>query len=374
MSEESTNCSDCKIKDLCPKHIEKCAISGYEADYQTIVKAFSDRLSELEKKYNVLNKNLPVDIKALTLIQKNRKRIESLEAKLGAGGNRLYKYLDGEAVANGLDNSERRNRLQPMPTTDAPFVDGDHIALIDKSVYKKGEPECDECEREAFYVIGLKKLCRECVVRTDACYHEWQWNSKEICDECIKCGKTQFHGEEIKDTPKQKWKAIIGDNEYEFERDASHIFEEGYHPTESDLEGKLIDIYERATSGDIFNFSDLYIALAELIDKPNQEMKTAESISHNNSFIAREVDKIVKEIEHDNKIEKRLKEEFVKEVVDIVKNIEYENKNGTWNEDIKNNTKNKRYWKGYRYGILSILTDYIIPLKEKFSAFLGDLK
>ena len=58
--------------------------------------------------------------------------------------------------------------------------------------------------------------------------------------------------------------------------------------------------------------------------------------------------------------------EFLEGIKTIIKEIEYDNKNGTWNKDIENNTKDKQFWEGYRYGITSILTDYLIEEREKW--------
>ncbi len=71
-----------------------------------------------------------------------------------------------------------------------------------------------------------------------------------------------------------------------------------------------------------------------------------------------------------NRIVEEEKKKIIQEFYDTFKKIEermsFELKNGTWNEDIKNNTKDKKYWKGYRYGIMAFWTDFVLPEKEKW--------
>jgi len=43
-------------------------------------------------------------------------------------------------------------------------------------------------------------------------------------------------------------------------------------------------------------------------------------------------------------------------------------KNGSWNEDIKNNTESAKYWKGFKYGLQTFWGDFICPEKEKWEA------
>jgi len=69
----------------------------------------------------------------------------------------------------------------------------------------------------------------------------------------------------------------------------------------------------------------------------------------------------------------KLIKKFLKDsLVSIKKDIEFQLKNGTWNEDIKNNTKDKKYWKGFRYGISSFLIDHLIPEIEKWEKILKE--
>jgi hypothetical protein len=108
--------------------------------------------------------------------------------------------------------------------------------------------------------------------------------------------------------------------------------------------------------------------LEKRIETLEQRLSSEDPISTQKVFI--DVDKYYPPDEdthtHYQDKEQSLIKEFLADINSIIKDIDYENKNGSWNEDIKNNTKDKQYWKGYRYGILSILTDYILPTKEKW--------
>jgi len=70
-----------------------------------------------------------------------------------------------------------------------------------------------------------------------------------------------------------------------------------------------------------------------------------------------------------------MSEDFITKgtILNLIDQIEemmmFELKYGTWNEDIKNNTKEAEYWKGYSYGILAFWSDFILPHKEKWESY-----
>lgn len=61
---------------------------------------------------------------------------------------------------------------------------------------------------------------------------------------------------------------------------------------------------------------------------------------------------------------------LIAEFLEIFEQVEakmiFELKNGTWNADIKNKTKDAKYWKGYRYGLQAFWGDWVLPEKEKW--------
>ncbi len=46
--------------------------------------------------------------------------------------------------------------------------------------------------------------------------------------------------------------------------------------------------------------------------------------------------------------------------------MSFQLKNATWNDDIKNDTKDANYWKGFRYGLQAFWSDFVMPKKEKW--------
>ncbi len=65
---------------------------------------------------------------------------------------------------------------------------------------------------------------------------------------------------------------------------------------------------------------------------------------------------------------KELIEDFMKTFDNIEKSFDFQLKNGSWNEDIKNNTESAKYWKGFKYGLQTFWGDFICPEKEKWEA------
>lgn len=146
MSEEYTNCSDCKIKDICPKHAEKCAISGYEADYQTIVISFKDKISELEKIIGEWDSPFSIAINIADLNDRIKRypeldeRIESLEKEVKLGID-----LRLQQVENWIDIQIKK---------DAPVkIYQKYLKQIRKNLNKISEMN----EKEMPYII-----CDEC--------------------------------------------------------------------------------------------------------------------------------------------------------------------------------------------------------------------
>lgn len=74
---------------------------------------------------------------------------------------------------------------------------------------------------------------------------------------------------------------------------------------------------------------------------------------------------IEKEVNEKAMKEKMIEKENILKLIKIqIKNIDWQLKNGDWNEDIKNNTEDKPYREGFKYGLNSAITDYFYPLIE----------
>jgi len=66
--------------------------------------------------------------------------------------------------------------------------------------------------------------------------------------------------------------------------------------------------------------------------------------------------------------------EFLEGFKRIEEKMMFELKQGDWNDDIKNNTKDAKYWKGYSYGIQAFWGDFVIPEREKWEKMVfGDM-
>ena len=63
-------------------------------------------------------------------------------------------------------------------------------------------------------------------------------------------------------------------------------------------------------------------------------------------------------------------EGLITEFLEVFERIEnkmiFELREGTWNADIKNKTKDAKYWKGYRYGLQAFWGDWDLLEKEKW--------
>ncbi len=59
-------------------------------------------------------------------------------------------------------------------------------------------------------------------------------------------------------------------------------------------------------------------------------------------------------------------EEFMKTFNQIEEEMDFQLKDGDWNDKIKNQTGEGRYWSGYRYGLQAFWSDFVLPEKEKW--------
>jgi hypothetical protein len=49
--------------------------------------------------------------------------------------------------------------------------------------------------------------------------------------------------------------------------------------------------------------------------------------------------------------------------------MNFQLKEGTFNKEIKENTEEAKYWKGFRYGLQMFWTDFVLPEKEKWEEY-----
>lgn len=111
-NEDITDCNGCEIKEICPKHHEKCAISGYEADYKNIVAIFVKRIELLEIQNKRIEKVESVLKRYLKNFVKNAKKYMDKTQREIAGVNEVEELLKElkkikEETQDGINQIEK---------------------------------------------------------------------------------------------------------------------------------------------------------------------------------------------------------------------------------------------------------------------------